>query len=111
VETHETRTSLAGGDLSLVGTSNVQTSAEYLVIDSPEITKSCCSAISSVIGSNGGDSSDESGDDTSADKESIPTVSGTITYQCDSCLTFPITERRYTLGGEMDVDLCKTAMI
>ena len=81
------------------------TLAEYLTHSSNEIVKACTSAISCTIG--GSEVSNESGNNSSADKELPRTESGVITYQCDSCLVFPITDRRYTLGGEMDVDLCK----
>ncbi|KAL7543894.1 hypothetical protein ACHAXR_013387, partial [Thalassiosira sp. AJA248-18] len=77
------------------------TLAEYLVVDSAEIAKACCSAISSAIG--GAEGNKISSSSTSPEKELAY-----ITYQCDACLVFPITERRYTLGGdEMDIDLCK----
>ena len=81
------------------------TLAEYLTHSSYEIVKACTSAISSTIG--GSEDSNESGNSSNADNELPRSESGIITYQCDSCLVFPITDRRYTLGGEMDVDLCK----
>ena len=76
------------------------TLAEYLMVDSTEIVKSCCCAISSAIGEA------NKIDNTSPEKE-LASEAGIITYQCDACLVFPITGRRYTLGGEMDIDLCK----
>jgi len=78
------------------------TLAEYLLVDSREIVTACCSAISSAIGGEGNKASQISG---SPEKELAY-----ITYQCDACLVFPITERRYTLGGDemdIDIDLCK----
>lgn len=82
------------------------TLSEYLVIDSFEILKACCAAISTSIGSS---------DTKRSSTLSIPTSErkvsgeggGIITYQCDSCLVFPITSQRFTLGGEADIDLCK----
>lgn len=75
--------------------------AEFLVSDYPEVIKACCSAVSNVIlhtdvcTSNIIPSSER-------ELSTMPVV-----YKCDSCLTFPITGQRYTLGGEMDIDLCK----
>jgi hypothetical protein len=75
--------------------------AEYLLSDSTEIVKASCSAISSAIGD--AEVKQSSSGSTSHEKELAY-----VTYQCDACLVFPITERRYTLGGdEMDIDLCK----
>ena len=75
--------------------------AEFLVSDSTEVIKACCSAVSGVIGISDVCPSDII---TSSERElsTMPVV-----YKCDSCLTFPITGQRYTLGGEMDIDLCK----
>lgn len=75
--------------------------AEFLVADSTEITKACCSAISDVIGYS--DVSKSTAITSYEKEQSIMPVM----YQCDSCLMFPITGQRYTLGGEMDIDLCK----
>lgn len=82
------------------------TLSEYLVVDSFEIIKACCAAISTSIGS---------ADTKQSSMLSIPSCErgvsgeggGIITYQCDSCLVFPITSQRFTLGGEADIDLCK----
>lgn len=75
--------------------------AEFFVSDSTEVIKACCSAVSGVIGNYNICKSDNI---TSSEKElsSMP-----VMYQCDACLTFPITGQRHTLGGEMDIDLCK----
>jgi hypothetical protein len=77
------------------------TLVEFLVSDSAEVNKACCLAISGVIGKLDVGKSD-----------TIPRIERELStipvmYQCDSCLTFPITGQRYTLGGEMDIDLCK----
>lgn len=76
--------------------------AEYLVVDSREIVKACCSAISSAM------EGEKGGDNKTVSMSERPEAC--ITYQCDACLVFPITERRYTLGQEdedIDIDLCK----
>lgn len=77
------------------------TLSEYLVVDSAEIVKACCFAISNAIGN-----SVNKMNNISPEKD-LSSEAGIITYQCDACLAFPITGRRYTLGGEMDIDLCK----
>jgi len=82
------------------------TLSEYLVVDSFEIIKACCAAISTAIGS-----ADTKRSGTlsipSSERELSGEGGGIITYQCDSCLVFPITSQRFTLGGEADIDLCK----
>ena len=91
------------------------TLAEYLIVDSTEIVKACCTAISTAIGSsyNKRKSSNPSPD------QDLSTEVGVITYQCDSCLVFPITGQRYTFEPAssmaratgppafLDIDLCK----
>jgi len=77
---------------------------EYFSLDS-DIVKSCCAAMRSTI--TGGDNNDASKSITPPSPEKEFTSEGYVTYQCDSCTTFPITGTRYTLGGEMDIDLCK----
>jgi hypothetical protein len=85
------------------------TLAEYLIVDSTEIVKACCAAISTAIGiaDNKRKSSNPS------PEQDLSTEVGIITYQCDSCLVFPITGQRYTFGKAtgppafLDIDLCK----
>eukprot|EP00986_Skeletonema_menzelii_P020623 scaffold31847_cov131-Skeletonema_menzelii.AAC.1 len=77
---------------------------EYFSLDS-DIVKSCCAAMRSTI--TGGDNNDASKAIAPPSPEKEFTSEGYVTYQCDSCATFPITGTRYTLGGEMDIDLCK----
>jgi E3 ubiquitin-protein ligase UBR4 len=83
------------------------TLSEYLVVDSFEIIKACCAAISTAIGS--ADTKRSSSlSIPSSERELSGEGGGIITYQCDSCLVFPITSQRFTLGGEADIDLCKS---
>ncbi|KAL9190922.1 hypothetical protein ACHAXT_000628 [Thalassiosira profunda] len=78
-----------------------ETLAEYLVVDSNEIVKACCSAISNAIG-------DAEGNTASPSNPILDKELAYVTYQCDACLAFPIKERRYTFGGDdNDIDLCK----
>lgn len=79
------------------------TLSEYLIVDSIDIVKACCAAISNAVG--GADIKRIS--NIPSPERELSNEVGIITYQCDSCLIFPITGQRYTLGGEMDIDLCK----
>jgi hypothetical protein len=83
---------------------NFDTLGAYLTADSTEIVKACCAAISKAIGI-----ADIKAHSNIAivEQELSGEVGAVVTYQCDSCLVFPITGQRYTLGGEMDIDLCK----
>jgi hypothetical protein len=83
---------------------NFDSLAAYLTIDSTEIVKACCAAISNAIGI--ADTKAYS-NITHVEQELSGEVGAVVTYQCDSCLVFPITGLRFTLGGEMDIDLCK----
>lgn len=75
--------------------------AEFLVSDYTEVIKACCSAVSNVILQ-----TDVCTIDNITSSERVQSTMPVV-YKCDSCLTFPITGQRYTLGGEMDIDLCK----
>mmetsp|Transcript_5230 Transcript_5230/g.11836 ORF Transcript_5230/g.11836 Transcript_5230/m.11836 type:complete len:3618 (-) Transcript_5230:38-10891(-) len=78
------------------------TLSDYLYDMDSEIVKACCSAISNVIGNH-----EVKKINNSNPEKDIISESGIITYQCDACLVFPITGKRYTLGGDNDIDLCK----
>ena len=83
------------------------TLAEYLCVDSKEIVTAACSAISSTV--KGGRGRGE-GNKTRSKISHPEKELAYVTYQCDACSIFPITERRYTLGGDemdIDIDLCK----
>ena len=43
----------------------------------------------------------------SAEDKSHDNPDGYVTYQCDACKAFPIKDIRYTIEGEVDIDLCK----
>ena len=91
------------------------TLAEYIVVDSTEIVKACCTAISTAIGS----SDNKRKISNPSPDQDLSTEVGVITYQCDSCLLFPITGQRYTFEPAssmarvtgspafLDIDLCK----
>ena len=72
--------------------------AEYLMCADSEIVKACCTAITNALG----------GEENKAspDRTELSCQDHFVTYQCDSCKIFPITGKRYTLGGEDDIDLC-----
>lgn len=98
---------MACADSSATGFAQFDTIAQYLTSDLTEVVKACCSSVSAAIG--GGDKNDSGNSRVANNKGAlVPSgESGIVTYQCDSCLVFPITESRYTLGGEIDLDLCK----
>jgi len=83
-------------------------STEYAQFDSLEsllmcsdqnFVKGCCDCVMVALRSNDNGVGREHG--------GLHSPSNYVTYQCDSCKTLPIKGRRYTLGGTVDIDLCK----
>eukprot|EP00804_Cyclotella_cryptica_P018056 CCRYP_008325-RE/>CCRYP_008325-RE protein AED:0.09 eAED:0.09 QI:596/0.96/0.92/1/1/0.92/26/363/4715 len=72
--------------------------SEYLLHEDSSIVEACCKSIMA----NAIDAPKPP-----EEKSTQENPNGYVTYQCDACKIFPIKEMRYTIGGEVDIDLCK----